>query len=454
MDTLEKELIGSLVRQPGLIDTFHEFIFSDGILQSEFCKKLIKALQYLRSNGIEIDGAILRSHIETTEGNSEEIRTFFLELDQTTITANFNYLLSLLLLRKKRMRAISIGEQLMNIETQNPETFNSSLLQLFERFERVISEDIKGLSPLHFETLSKYISELGSKKGIGISSGFTGLDEAYGAFNWNEFIVVGGRPGMGKSTLAFNIALYTAFTNKIPTGIISLDYSDKNCYTKLLSIQTEVEFQKFTQNKFSDEDIFKIKDASKMLLSNELIVSAPISPLLKNIVYKIHYLKREYGIKLLVIDYLQLIEIENTKYNREHVISAVSRKLKELSRSLSITIIATSQLSRAVEYRGGDKRPVLSDLRESGSLEQDADSVWFIYRPEYYGLTEDEMGNLTTGIGEVIIAKNKSGACGSTRLHFQSSIPTFKNLDVVEENNPNDIKATWDLSSTRKDEFN
>ena len=453
MDTLEKELIGSLIKQPSLLDTFHEFLFTDGVLQSEFCKKLIQALKYLRSNGIEIDGAILRSHIETTEGSSEEVRIFFLELNHAAITPNFNYLLSLLLLRKKRKEAISIGEQLINIETQNPENYNALLLQLFDKFERVISDEIRELSPVHFEPLSRYILELGSKKHIGTSTGFPELDNVFGTFNGSEFIVVGGRPGMGKSTLTFNIALNSAFTHKIPTAIISLDYSDKNCYSKLLSILTELEFKKFTQNEFSDEEIYKIKDASKLLLSSDLIVTAPISPTLKNIVYKIHYLKREYGVKLIVIDYLQLIEIENTKHNRDHVISAISRKLKELSRSLSITIIATSQLSRAVEYRGGDKRPVLSDLRESGSLEQDADSVWFVYRPEYYGLTEDEVGNSTAGIGEIIIAKNKSGACGSARLNFKSSIPTFKNLDVSESNNLNEIKSTWDLSNTRKDEF-
>lgn len=453
METLEKELIGSLIKQPSLIDTFHEFIFTDGVLQSGFCRKLIEALRHLRSNGIEIDAAILKSHIETNEGSSDEVSIFFLELNQKKSNTNFNYLLSLLLLRKKKIEAVSLGEQLIKIEATSPENFNMNLLELFNKFERVVSDDIKGLNPFHFETLSNYLHELGNKKSKVLSTGFTELDNIYGSFNWSEFIVLGGRPGMGKSTLAFNIVLHNSLVNKIPSAILSLDYSDKTCYGKLLSILTDVPFQKFTRNEFQDEEVYKIKDASKNLMSNNLIVTNPIHATLKNIVYKLHYLKREYAVKLVVIDYLQIIDSESNRYNRDQVISAISRKLKELSKSLSMTIIAISQLSRAVEYRGGDKRPQLSDLRESGSLEQDADSVWFVYRPEYYGLSEDEMGNTTKGIGEVIIAKNKSGACDDVKLCFNNSIPTFKNLETIKNNNTEEIKTTWDLSNTRTDEF-
>ena len=148
---------------------------------------------------------------------------------------------------------------------------------------------------------------------------------------------------------------------------------------------------------------------------------------------KARRLKAQHNIELIVVDYLQLMTVggEN-KGNREQEISTISRSLKSIAKELNIPIIALSQLSRSVETRGGDKRPMLSDLRESGAIEQDADIVTFIYRPEYYGITEDEDGNPTTGTGEIIIAKHRNGSLGSVRLKFIAHLAKFANLDTMD----------------------
>ncbi len=268
---------------------------------------------------------------------------------------------------------------------------------------------------------------------VGVGSGFTDLDSITNGWVKPNLIIIAARPAMGKTAFMLNCARNAALQYDCPGIIFSLEMSKEQLGQRLLAAETEILLDKIIKRDLTDEDRSQIHSAtSKILESNKLFIDdTPAIPLLE-LRAKVKRAHQKYGIKWFMVDYLQLMRgsLEKKNGNREQEISSISAGLKALCKELNIAGIALSQLSRAVESRpGGSKRPQLSDLRESGAIEQDADQVLFLYRPEYYGLTEDEDGNPTRGIGEVIIAKNRHGACNMLKLRFNGSIQKFSNLD-------------------------
>ena len=285
------------------------------------------------------------------------------------------------------------------------------------------------------ETFQKLEAIHGREGGItGIPSGFSRLDDLTSGWQNSDLIIIAARPSMGKTAFALSMARNAALHPQRSTGIafFSLEMGAQQLAQRLLTAEARIDAQAARTGRMSDLDWQKLARAAGNLSAAPIYIDDTPALTVLELRAKCRRLKAEYDIGLVVLDYMQLMHGSGTpkNANREQEIAHISRSLKSLAKELNVPILALSQLSRAVETRGGDKRPQLSDLRESGSIEQDADIVCFIYRPERYGITVDEQGNSTEGIAEVIIGKQRNGPTGSVQLSFVTQYARFENLST------------------------
>lgn len=264
----------------------------------------------------------------------------------------------------------------------------------------------------------------------GVATGFTDLDRITGGFQRSDMIVLAARPGMGKTAFVLTMARNVSVEFNIPIAVFSLEMSAVQLVQRLISAETEISSDKFRKGTLKPHEYTQLHERIGKLSEAPLYIDDTPALSVFELRAKCRRLKSTAGIEMVVIDYLQLMTAGSTSGNREQEISTISRSIKSIAKELDIPIIALSQLSRMVETRGGDKRPILSDLRESGAIEQDADMVAFIYRAEYYGLTEHPDGIDTNGLGELIIAKHRNGALGTVKLRFIQRLAKFTNYDT------------------------
>ncbi len=281
----------------------------------------------------------------------------------------------------------------------------------------------------------KRIEEIANKEGLsGIPSGFDKVDKLTSGWQPSDLIIIAARPGMGKTALTLSMARNMAVNNNVPVAFFSCEMSSVQLITRLISSETGLSSEKLRTGKLEKHEWEQLNVKVKALEKAPLFIDDTPSLSIFDLRAKARRLASQHGIKLIVIDYLQLMTAGGTQKgigNREQEISTISRNLKALAKELNVPVIALSQLSRAVETRGGSKRPILSDLRESGAIEQDADIVSFIYRPEYYKIDEwdDEERTPTAGQAEFIVAKHRNGGLDSIRLKFIGQLGKFDNLD-------------------------
>lgn len=263
-----------------------------------------------------------------------------------------------------------------------------------------------------------------------VESGFTELDKV--TFGWKngELIVISARPAMGKTAFGLSMARNIAVHNKIPVAFFSLEMSTVQFMHRFLSNISGVETSQTRLHNKNEQAL--LDNAEKIIEDAPVFLDDTPSLSVNELRTKAFRLVREYQIKLIIIDYLQLMNASGMTYsNREEEISIITRSIKALAMELNIPIIALSSLNRSVENREGieGKRPQLSDLRESGAIEQNADMVCFIHRPEYYKIYQDEKGNDLRGMAEIIVAKNRNGRTGDVRLRFFGDIARFENIN-------------------------
>lgn len=280
----------------------------------------------------------------------------------------------------------------------------------------------------------EYLEELRGKKSAitGVPTSLD-LDKMTAGWQKGDLIIIAARPSMGKTafvlTAARNAALHPNPDMRTAVALFSLEMSDQSLVQRLLTMEARVDAQKARTGQLSDEEFQSLIEAAGRLYPAHVYVDDTPGLSLMEMRSKCRRLKNEKGIGLIIVDYLQLMTANvRDNSNREQEIAYISRGLKSLAKELNVPVIALSQLSRQVEQRGRDKRPQLSDLRESGSIEQDADVVCFLYRPEYYGITTDDEGRSTQNIAEVIIGKQRNGPVGSVPLHFVKEYARFENL--------------------------
>ncbi|WP_127846467.1 replicative DNA helicase [Psychroflexus aestuariivivens] len=291
----------------------------------------------------------------------------------------------------------------------------------------------------------KRIEEISNKEGLsGVPSGFNDLDKLTSGWQPSDLVIIAARPGMGKTALTLTMARNIAVGQNIPVAFFSLEMSSVQLITRLISSETGLNSEKLRTGNLEKHEWEQLNVKVKSLEQAPLFIDDTPSLSIFDLRAKARRLSSQHGIKLIVVDYLQLMTGGGSQKggNREQEISTISRNLKALAKELSIPVLALSQLSRAVETRGGSKRPLLSDLRESGAIEQDADIVSFIYRPEYYDIEEwdDDERSPTQGQAEFIIAKHRNGGLDNIRLKFIGQLGKFENLETF--NSPFEIGSS------------
>jgi len=264
----------------------------------------------------------------------------------------------------------------------------------------------------------------------GVPTGFVALDRLTSGWQPSDMIIVAARPSMGKTAFTLSMARNMSVDHKRPVAFFSLEMGAVQLVMRLIIGETGIDSDKVKNGRLEPHEWAQLEMRIKDLTEAPLFIDDTPALSIFEFRSKVRRLKTQHDIQVVIIDYLQLmVGPPETRGNREQEVSVISRSLKAIAKELNIPIIALSQLNRSVETRGGNKRPQLSDLRESGAIEQDADIVSFIHRPEYYGHTEDEDGNSLIGIAEIIVAKHRNGAVDDVRLRFQKEGARFLDLE-------------------------
>jgi replicative DNA helicase len=304
---------------------------------------------------------------------------------------------------------------------------------LFEISEANIRKNYADMRTIMRDAIRELEAKKDKTDGLtGVPTGFTMLDRVTSGWQPSDLIIIAARPAMGKTAFVVSAMRNAAVSFGKPVAIFSLEMSAVQLVNRLISAEAELEGEKIKKGNLADHEWAQLVHKTAKLTEAPIFIDDTPALSLLELRAKCRRLKVQHDIQLIVIDYLQLMSGDSSKSggNREQEIASISRGLKKLAKELSVPVIALSQLSRAVETRGGDKRPQLSDLRESGSIEQDADMVMFLYRPEYYGITEDENGQPTQGTGDVIIAKHRNGSLETVTLKFIGRFTKFQDLDA------------------------
>lgn len=303
---------------------------------------------------------------------------------------------------------------------------------LFSITQNNLSRSYESMGTLSSRVL-KQIEELSEKPDglTGVPSGFTDLDRLTSGWQPSDLVIIAARPGMGKTSLVLAVCLNAARDFNKGVALFSLEMASTQLVQRLISMESEIAGSKMRNGKLEDYEWQQLQTTVERLNAVPIFIDDTPAINIFELRAKCRRLKQQHDIQLIIIDYLQLMTggSDGKNGNREQEIASISRALKSLAKEIRVPVIALSQLSRAVEMRGGSKRPQLSDLRESGSIEQDADMVAFIYRPEYYQILQDESGQSLKGVAEFIIAKHRHGALETIKLKFTDTFAKFSNLD-------------------------
>ncbi|MGB1041823.1 MAG: replicative DNA helicase [Tenacibaculum sp.] len=303
--------------------------------------------------------------------------------------------------------------------------------KLFEVTQGNLKKGAERADSLVQQSINK-IQEISSKEGMsGLATGFTKLDALTSGWQPSDLIIIAARPGMGKTAFVISMAKNMAIDFNHAVAVFSLEMSSVQLITRMISSETGLTSEKLRKGNLEPHEWEQLNVKVKKLSDAPIFIDDTPALSIFDLRAKARRLVSQHNVRILIIDYLQLMTAGGAGGNREQEISTISRNLKALAKELSVPVIALSQLSRAVETRGGSKRPLLSDLRESGAIEQDADIVSFIFRPEYYGMTEwdDDDHSPCEGQGEFIVAKHRNGGLENIRLKFTGHLAKFSDLE-------------------------
>jgi len=338
------------------------------------------------------------------------------------------------ILREVSSVSEEVGQRVFDPAAEPDELLDWTLGQYFELQRHNERSGYRGLDTISHDAMEE-IEKISQRKGTltGISSGYTKLDEMTGGFQTSDLIILAARPSMGKTALALCFAYNAARISKMPVGVISLEMSAKQIAMRLMSLESKVPLYKIRTAKASNEDWGRIGRATSVLSQLPVFIDDSPSQTITDVRARARLLKSQHKVGMIVLDYLQLMQPPARSESQQQAIAQISRQLKGLAKELDVPVIALSQLSRAVETRGGSKRPILSDLRDSGAIEQDADVVMFVYRQAYYDRLEKKPEELegmpTDNSAEVIVAKQRNGPTGTVQLIFHPEFTMFSSED-------------------------
>ena len=436
---LEEAVLGAMMIDKKGVDEVIDILQSDAFYKDAH-KHIFEAIFQLFTDSQPIDLLTVSSQLKKNAKLELAGGDFYLiQLTQKIASSAHIEFHSRIILQKYIQRSlIRISSEI--IEESYDET--TDVFDLLDKAESKLYEVTQGNIKRSSETAQslviqakKRIEEIANKEGLsGIATGFDKLDKITSGWQPSDLVIIAARPGMGKTAFVLSMARNIAIDFGHPVALFSLEMSSVQLITRLISSETGLSSEKLRTGKLEKHEWEQLSVKVKDLEKAPLFIDDSPSLSIFDLRAKARRLASQHGIKLIIVDYLQLMTAGgngNGGGNREQEISTISRNLKALAKELEVPVIALSQLSRAVETRGSSKRPLLSDLRESGAIEQDADIVSFIYRPEYYKIEEwdDDEQSPTAGQAEFIIAKHRNGSLENIRLKFIGNLGKFDNLE-------------------------
>ena len=433
----EEAVIGSMLLDQDAVIQAAEKLTEQDFYNPRY-KVLFSAIVELQQEGRPADLVTLVNKLHEKKAADDISSVEFLSniISAVPTSANVRYYADIVQQKSQLRDLIRTTEDITNRCYQD----SSNVSELMEETERNIfqlvqghaaSEDFTPIQDIALETLESIQSAAQNSGTVtGLSTGFRDLDYRTAGLQRSDLILIAARPSMGKTAFALNIAEYVAMIHHVPTAIFSLEMSKVQLAKRLVSMNSKVDSQHIRTGSLEDDEWAKITESSIILGESSLFIDDTGSISINELRSKCRKLKMEQGLGLVIIDYLQLMSAGsgNKNISRQQEISDISRSLKSLARELDCPVIALSQLSRKVEERE-DKRPILSDLRESGAIEQDADVVMFLYRDEYY--TKD--ASTQKGVTEVIIGKQRNGPTCTIKLKWLAQYTKFADLEIREE---------------------
>jgi len=438
---LEEAVLGAMMIDKEAIDTVIDILHPD-VFYKEANQHIYKAIYTLFQNSQPVDLLTVSEQLKK-EGKLEAAGGdyFLIHLTQKVAsTAHVEYHSRIVLEKYIKRRLISVSgkieEESFDDTSDVFDVLDGAEAKLFEISQGNLKRSSEDAQTLVSQAIKK-IEEMSKKEGMsGIPSGFEKVDAVTSGWQDSDLIVIAARPGMGKTAFVLSMAKNIGINFNIPVAVFSLEMSSVQLITRMISSETGLTSEKLRKGNLLPHEWEQLNVKVKNLTKAPIFIDDTPSLSIFDLRAKARRLVSQKGVKIIIVDYLQLMTSGNngnTNGNREQEISTISRNLKALAKELSVPIITLSQLSRAVETRGGTKRPLLSDLRESGAIEQDADIVSFIYRPDYYGFTEwdDEERTPCTGQAEFIIAKHRNGGLDNLRLKFVGHLAQFSDLEDV-----------------------
>lgn len=424
----EQSVIGSMLMGREAISVASEMLTSEDFYQHQY-GVIFDAMTELFNEGKPVDLVTLQNRLREKDVPPEISSMEFVRDLVTAVptSANIKHYATIVSEKAVLRRLIKLNEEISNECYLNKEPVEVILedteKRMFQLLQRRNSGDFVPIRQVVMNSLEN-IERASKTKGnvTGLATGFTDLDFKTSGFQRSDLILVAARPSMGKTALVLNIAQYMAFKQNKYVAIFSLEMSKEQLMNRLLSMESKVDSQNMRNGNLQDDDWAKLIESAGLIGDSNLIIDDTPGISIRELRSKCRKYKLEHGLDIIMIDYLQLMSGSGRGDSRQQEISDISRSLKAIARELNVPVVALSQLSRAVESRT-DHRPMLSDLRESGAIEQDADVVMFIYRDDYYNKDSENKG-----IAEVIIAKQRNGPIGTVNLVWLPDYTKFANL--------------------------
>lgn len=444
---IEEAVIGACLNEKEAFGSISDIIRPESFYDSKHCE-IFRAIQTLSANDRPVDILTVTEHLRAT-GKIEDAGgpVYIAELSQRVLSsAHLEYHASIIAQKALARQLISYSSRIQTLAYDEGQDIQELMQkadgELFELSKTNMKKDFTQINPV-IEQAYDLLREAASRTdGLsGLSSGFPSLDKMTSGWQNSDLIIIAARPAMGKTAFVLSMAKNIAVDQRVPVAMFSLEMANVQLVNRLIVNVCEIPGEKIKSGQLADYEWTQLDFKVRDLVDAPLYVDDTPSLSVFELRTKARRLVKQYGVKIIIIDYLQLMNASGMSYNsRQEEVSTISRSLKGLAKELNIPIIALSQLNRSVENRVGadanspdSKRPQLSDLRESGAIEQDADMVCFIHRPEYYKIYKDQYGHDLHGMAEIIIAKHRNGAVGDVRLRFKGEFARFSDPQIETE---------------------
>ena len=433
---IERAVLGALMIDKDAFSIVSEILHPETFYENRH-QKIYSAIQTLSMNEKPVDIMTVVEQLKHDEALADVGGpAYIVELSShVASSANIEYharILAQKFMARQLISFTSIIQTKAFDESQDvDELMQEAEFLLFELSQKNMRKDYTPIGPVLSQAIKILQQAAGNTNGLtGITTGYTDLDDKTSGWQKSDLVIIAGRPAMGKTAFALSLAKNIAVDAGIPVAFFSLEMSNVQLVNRLISNVSEVSGKKILNGQLDDEEWKRLDRNIRRLENAPMYIDDTPGMSIFEMRTKARRLVREKGVQIIMIDYLQLMNANGARFgSRQEEVSTISRSLKSLAKELDIPILALSQLNRTVESREGleGKRPQLSDLRESGAIEQDADMVLFVHRPEYYHIYQDDNGRDLHGMAQIIIAKHRKGATGDVLLTFRGEYTRFEN---------------------------